>query len=61
MKEDSDEGTHPVNIRAYRGEKLKSYFDVVELGTGKVRKPSKRDIPKPDRALNPLNSNKIVK
>ena len=27
MQSDSDEGKHPINIRAYRGEKLKTYFD----------------------------------
>ena len=27
MKMDSDEGLHPINVRSYQGDKLKSYFD----------------------------------
>jgi hypothetical protein len=27
MELDSDEGSHPLNVRAYRGEKLRPYFD----------------------------------
>jgi len=27
MRVDTDEGTHPINVKSYRGERLKSYFD----------------------------------